>query len=143
MISYPGLAGPELRVVAERADTGARLSGPSFEIESLTLVGNSGTYLDSPYHYHRDGADLGQLPLERLVNVPIAMVRAVGKRAVTAVDLGAPRQLPGRGGLVHNGWAQHWGTPRYLELDCPHLTADAVAMLIDAGAALARSEEHT
>ena len=138
MISYPGLAGPELRVVAERADTAARLSGgASFEIESLTLVGNTGTYLDSPYHYHRDGADLGQLPLERLVNVPIAMVRAVGKRAVTAVDLGAPGQLQGRAVLVHTGWAQHWGTPRYLELDCPHLTADAVAMLIDAGAALA------
>jgi len=37
---------------------------------------------------------------------------------------------------VHTGWAQHWGTPRYLDLDCPHVTADAVDALVDANVAL-------
>ncbi|MEV8514085.1 cyclase family protein [Dactylosporangium sp. NPDC051484] len=108
----------------------------SFEIESLTLVGNTGTYLDAPYHYYEDRADLARLPLERLVGVPIAVVRASGRDAVTALDLGDPQRLWGRAVLVHTGWARHWGTPRYLNLDCPHLSAGAVDALVDANAAL-------
>ena len=37
---------------------------------------------------------------------------------------------------MHTGWARHWGTPRYTELDCPHLTASAADALISAGAAI-------
>jgi arylformamidase len=137
MRTYPGITGPQLQVATSRAESGARLgAGPSFEIESLTLVGNTGTYIDSPFHYHGDRADLARLPLERLVNVPIVLVRAVGRQAVTAADLGEPGRLWGRAVLVHTGWARNWGTPRYLDLDCAHLTAEAVDALIDANVAL-------
>jgi arylformamidase len=54
----------------------------------------------------------------------MAMVRAVGRTPVTATD------------LVHTGWSRHWGTRRYLDLDCPHLTASAAEALVDANAAL-------
>lgn len=137
MQTYPGLAAPQVRIVTSRAESATRLAdGASFEIESLTLVGNTGTYLDAPYHYHAERADLAELPLQRLVNVPIVVVRAYGRPAVTAADLGDPGLLWGRAVLVHTGWARHWGTSRYLEPDCPHLTADAVTTLVDANAAL-------
>jgi arylformamidase len=137
MTTYPGIAAPELRVATSRAESGARLgSGASFEINAITLAGNTGTYVDSPYHFHADRADLARLPLERLVNVPIVVVRAVGKREVTAADLGDPGRLWGNAVLVHTGWARHWGTPRYLTFDCPHLTADAVEVLVGANVAL-------
>jgi arylformamidase len=111
-------------------------AGVSFEIDSVTLVGNTGTYLDAPFHFHAERADIARLPLERLVNVPIVMVRAVGAPAVTAPDLGDPGRLWGRAVLVHTGWARHWGTPRYLDLDGPHLTVDAVDALVRANPAL-------
>ncbi len=137
MLTYPGVPGPEIRITTTRTASAARLtSGASFEIESLTLVGNTGTYVDAPYHYHADRADVAELPLERLVNVPIAVVRAVGRTAVTAADLGDPGRLWGHAVLVHTGWARYWGTPRYHELDCPHVTADAVDVLAAANAAL-------
>jgi arylformamidase len=137
MRTYPGLAEPELRPVVSRADSGARLgTGASFEIESLTLVGNTGTYVDSPFHYHADRADLAGLPLERLVNVPIVVVRVLDRTAVAAADLGEPDRLWGRAVLVHTGWSRHWGKARYLDLDCPHLTADAVRVLVDANVAI-------
>src|SRR6266540_3970178 len=81
-------------------------------------------------------ADLAGLPLERLVNVPIVMVRAFGRTAVTAADLGEPDRLWGRAVLVHTGWARYWGTEAYLDLDCPHLTVDAVDVLVNGNAAL-------
>jgi kynurenine formamidase len=137
MHTHPDIPPPRLQITTSRVASAARLSsGPSFEIESLTLVGNTGTYVDAPYHYHADRADLAQLPLERLVNVPITIVRAVGRTEVIAADLGDPDRLWGRAVLVHTGWARHWGTPRYLDLDCPHLTADAVDTLVAANAAL-------
>jgi len=137
MRTYPGLAVPSLQVAVSRDESAARLdTGVSFEIESLTLVGNTGTYLDSPYHFHAERADLAGLPLERLVNVPIVMVRAFGRTAVTAADLGEPDRLWGRAVLVHTGWARYWGTEAYLDLDCPHLTVDAVDVLVNGNAAL-------
>jgi arylformamidase len=137
MVTYPGIPGPELRIVTSRDESAARLgSGASFEIESLTLVGNTGTYLDAPFHYHADQPDLAGLPLGRLVNVPITMVRAEGRLEVIAADLGDVSRLAGRAVLVHTGWDQHWGTPRYAEADCPHLTASAVGALVDAGAVI-------
>jgi arylformamidase len=137
MVTYPGLGPPHLRTTVSRADSAALLgTGVSFQIDSLSLVGNTGTYLDSPFHFHADRADLAGIPLQRLVNVPIAMVRAYGAPVVTAADLGDPGRLWGRAVLVHTGWARHWGTPRYLDLSCPHLTADAVDVLVDANVAL-------
>jgi arylformamidase len=137
MTTYPGIAAPELRVATSRAESAARLgSGVSFEINAITLVGNTGTYVDAPYHFHADRADLAKLPLERLVNVPVVMVRALGKREVTAADLGDPGRLWGSAVLVHTGWARHWGTQRYLGFDSPHLTADAADVLVGANAAL-------
>jgi kynurenine formamidase len=137
MRTYPGLAAPALETVVSRAQSAERFgTGVSFEIESLILVGNTGTYLDAPYHYHADRADLAQLPLERLIGVPIVMVRALGRSAVTAADLDDPGQLWGHAVLVHTGWSRHWGTPRYLDLDCPHLTGDAVDLLVAANVAV-------
>lgn len=138
MMTYPGLAAPEMRVAISRESSAARLgTGVSFEIEAMTLLGNTGTYVDSPFHFHADRADLARLPLERLVNVPIVMVRASGERAVTAGHLGDPGRLWGTAVLVHTGWARRWGTAAYLELSCPHLTSDAVEVLVDANVALA------
>jgi kynurenine formamidase len=137
MATYPGVAGPRLETVVSRAESAERLAGgASFEIDAVTLVGNTGTYLDAPYHFHADRADIAGLPLQRLVNVPIVVIRGYGLPAVGAADLGDPGRLWGRAVLVHTGWARHWGTPRYLELDCPHLTADAVDALVDANVAV-------
>ena len=137
MATYPGLPVPELGVVVSRGESAARLgTGASFEIERLTLVGNTGTYVDAPYHYHAGRADIAALPPERLLNVPIVVVRAFGVTAVGAADLGEPGRLWGAAVLVHTGWARYWGTPRYLDLDCPHLTVDAVDVLVDANVAV-------
>jgi kynurenine formamidase len=136
MATYPGLPVPELRTFVSREQSAKRLdSGVSFEIDSLTLIGNTGTYVDAPFHFHSDLPDIGQLPLDRLVGVPIAMVRAHG-HAVTPADLGDVSRLTGHAVLVHTGWDRYWGTPRYLEFDCPHLTAEAVQALIESEAAI-------
>jgi arylformamidase len=137
MRTYPGLDPPSLRTVVSRADSQQRLApGVSFEIEALTLLGNTGTYLDAPFHYHNDRADLAALPLERLVNVPIVVIRALEARAVTAVHLGDPSRLWGKAVLINTGWSRRWGTDGYLDLDNPFLASDAVDALIAGNTAI-------
>jgi kynurenine formamidase len=137
MRTYPGLAGPQLQTVVSRMESAERLgSGVSLEIAAITLVGNTGTYVDAPFHFHADRADVAQLPLERLVNVPIVMIQVRDRSEVSADDLGERDRLWGRAVLVHTGWSRHWGTDRYLDFDCPHLRADAVDALVDANVAV-------
>jgi len=100
------------------------------------MVGNTGTYLDTPYHRYADGYDLAGLDLERIADSPGIVVRVEGSRerpidwtAFAASDVG------GKAVLVHTGWDRHWRTDQYFE-GHPYLTEDAAAYLRDKGALL-------
>jgi arylformamidase len=111
-------------------------AGTEFEIGSITMVGNTGTYLDSPFHRYADGTDLAGLPLDRLVGLPATVVRldALDHRGVTVDDLaGAP--IEGRAVLLHTGWDRHFGTPAY-GVGAPYLTEAAARHLVDGGTLL-------
>jgi kynurenine formamidase len=102
----------------------------------MELVGNTGTYVDAPFHRFADGADLAALPLERLVDLPGRLIRvdpsegpAIGAAPFAAQD------LRGKTVLVATGWSRHWGTDAYGK-DHPHLTGEAARALVGAGAAL-------
>ena len=136
MVTYPGLPGPRLSTYTSREESAERLgTGVSFDIARIELVANTGTYLDAPYHFHADGPDVAALPLERLVDVPIVVIRAVGVPSVGAALLGDPGRLWGHAVLVETGWSRHWGTPAYLT-GSPYLTGDAARVLIEANVAL-------
>ncbi|MEU4164374.1 cyclase family protein [Actinoplanes sp. NPDC026670] len=136
MITSPGLPGPEITPHLTRlASRGVYAPGTEFAIDRISMLGNTGTYLDSPYHRYADGADLAGLPLEQLAGLPAVVVRAVGgERGVTAEML-AHVTVAGRAVLLHTGGDRHWATPQY-GVDAPYLTADAARLLVDRGAAL-------
>jgi kynurenine formamidase len=141
MRTYPGLPEPRAEVLFDHAASRPRYRGESeFLIASLHLCGNTGTYVDSPYHRYPDGVDLAGLPLERLAHLEYVAVdarlntgRGIGPQAFRGLDAA---RLKGKAVLVHTGWARHWGQPDYFEPN-PHLTADACQWLVDAGAVFA------
>jgi kynurenine formamidase len=136
MPTYQGMPAPELTTYISREQSAARLgTGVSFHIGHLGLPANTGTYVDAPFHYHPELADIGELPAERLVDVPIVVVAAVGLTAVDVPSFGDPTRLAGTAVLVHTGWSRHWGTAGYAT-GSPYLTAGAVKLLVDAGIAV-------
>jgi arylformamidase len=137
MTTYPGLPGPDIRAFLDRDESAGHYApGVSFQIDLITLCGNTGTYLDSPFHRFRDGADLAVLPLDRLVDLPVLRIDVTARKA-RAIDVDALRNLAiaGRAVLFHTGFDRHWRTDAYLR-DNPFLTRSTVELLVQAGATL-------
>jgi kynurenine formamidase len=137
LITSPGIPAPTTHPHLTREASRAHYAeGTEFAIDLITLAGNTGTYLDSPYHRYPDGADLADLELETLVDLPLELFRLTD---ATQRDIPATvfydRQLHGKAVLLHTGWDRHFGTPAYAA-GAPYLTADAATYLIKAGAAL-------
>jgi len=135
MITYKGLPAPLMCDHLSREQSRAIYAeGTEFQIGKIEMVGNTGTYLDTPFHRYAEGYDLSGLDLDRVSGVAAVVVRVAGQAAraidwtaFAAIDVG------GRAVLVQTGWDRHWRTDQYFE-DHPFLTADAATYLRDHGA---------
>ena len=137
LVTYPGLPEPTITPFLTReASRGNYAPGTEFAMDVITMIGNTGTYLDSPWHRYGDGADLAGLDLSTLVDLR-AEVFHVRDSAVRGVPAGVflERDVRGAAVLIDTGWDRHFGTPAYA-VDAPFLAPDAVEYLVGQGAAL-------
>jgi len=137
LVTYPGLPAPEISDHLSREAAVAKYApGVTFQIGRISLVANTGTYLDSPWHRYAEGKDLSGLPLEALVDLEGVLLRATGtgRRAIDVLEL-APLEVRGKAVLLHTGWDVHFGTPQYAK-EAPYLTDAGGAWLVEHGAAL-------
>lgn len=137
---FPGLPAPEFREYRSRAEMAQHYTGgTSFVIHRYCFVGNSGTYLDSPFHRYVDGADLAELPLDRVADLPGLVVDAREHVARGRLDIGPEHfhglELAGVAVLVCTGWDRYWGSEQYLAAN-PFLTEAAAQLLVERGAVL-------
>jgi len=137
MATYPGLPGPAVSDFLSRDASRSRYApGTTFQIARVDMVGNTGTYVDAPFHRFEDGADVGSLPLERLADVEGLVVNASNRsgRGIgpNAFSGGA---LEGRAVLVRTDWSRNWGTPAYFD-GHRFLTGEAARALAAAKPAL-------
>jgi arylformamidase len=134
MVTYPGLPGPEISDhLTREASRTAYAPGTEFHIGRISMVANTGTYVDAPSHRFADGADLAALPLESLVDLDGVLIR-VDDRAIDRGAL-APHHVRGRAVLLRTGRDRDFGGARYAA-DAPFLTRDAAEWLVGQGAAL-------
>jgi kynurenine formamidase len=135
MITYPGLPGPVISDHLSRVGSRANYApGTEFLIGRIEMVGNTGTYLDTPFHRFEDGYDLAGLALEDAADLPGVCIEPpgpdIGPEAVAGVD------LAGKAVLFATGWDRHWGSESYGDPSHPFVNADLVESLLDGGAAL-------
>ncbi len=137
MTTYPGLPAPHMTPHLTREQSRESYApGTEFAIDRVSMVGNTGTYVDSPFHRYPDGTDLAGLPLSSVADLPAVVVRTAGS-AERGVGVGALAAMDVRGAavLLHTGGDVAWGTDDYA-VDAPFLTAEGAAWLVDRGAAL-------
>lgn len=140
LVTYPGLPAPTITPHLTREDSRARYApGTEFAMDILTMIGNTGTYLDSPFHRYAEGPDLAGLDLASLVGLRAEVFHL--EDAWTPVRRGirpetlADRDVRGAAVLLHTGWDRWFGSPEY-GAGAPFLTGEGAQWLIDAGATL-------
>lgn len=136
MRTYPGLEGPHVTtVIGHENSEDHYCSGTTFHIGQVTIVGNTGTYIDAPFHRYSDGIDIGQLPLEKIADLPALLFRApVGVRAI-GPEIFGDVTLAGHAVLVQTDWSKHWRTEYYFK-NHPFLTREAAEYLCASEATL-------
>ena len=137
MVTYKGLPAPLICDHLSREQSRAQYApGTEFQIGKITMVSNTGTYIDSPFHRFADGADIADLTLNSLVGLDAVVVHAEGMsgRQIPAEAFGAI-DVRDKAVLVHTGWSRHWRTDGYFE-NHPFLTAAAAEYLKREGARL-------
>jgi arylformamidase len=137
MVTYPGLPGPTLTPhLTREASRELYAPGTEFAIDRLSLVGNTGTYLDAPFHRYSGGADLSAITLDQTVDLPAVIARVTGSTRPD-IGVGALAALDVRGAavLLHTGDDVRFGTTEYAT-DHHFLTADGADWLVRHGAAL-------
>jgi len=136
VVTYKGLPAPVVCDFLSRADSRAHYApGTEFLIGRIEMVGNTGTYVDSPFHRYAGGKDLSELPLESLAELDALVVDL--PRGVRALEAGvlARLELTGRAVLVRTGWSRHYATDAYFE-GHPFVTRAAAELLVARGAKL-------
>ena len=137
MPCYPGLPLPRFHVFLShdgRAEHAHFAPGTSFQIASYELGGNTGTYLDAPFHRHPNGSDLADLSLDRMADLLGVVVPAPENGPIEA-RVFANIPLREKAVLVHTGWAKRWGANDYFSSG-PYLTDAACEHLVHSGAVL-------
>jgi kynurenine formamidase len=137
MPAYPGLPVPQFRTHFTHEESAARgtyAPGTTFQIATYDIPGNTGTYLDAPFHRHPDMPDLAGLPLATLADLPGVLITAVQEGAI-GPEAFAGRDLRGKAVLVRTDWAVRWGGNDYFRSG-PFLPAATCRALVEAGAAL-------
>ena len=136
MITSPGLPGPVISdFLGREASRGHYAEGTTFHIARLRMIGNTGTYVDSPFHRFAHGPDVGAMPLDRLAHLEGIVVDGPERGREVDADRFSGRDLSGKAVLIRTGWDAHWRTPRYAE-GHPFLTRATAELLADAGPAL-------
>ncbi len=137
MVTYRGLPAPLIcDHMSREMSRSLYAAGTEFQIGRIEMVGNTGTYIDVPFHRYADGHDLSQLALARVADIPAVLVRLAGGEG-RAIDWHhfAPVACAGHAVLVHTGWDRHWRTDAYFE-GHPFLTERAALYLRDQGVLL-------
>lgn len=140
LVTYPGLPAPAITPHLTREASREKYApGTEFAMDILTMIGNTGTYLDSPFHRYADGSDLAGLDLASLVGLRAEVFHLEDawtpqRRGIRPETL-ADRDVRGAAVLLHTGWDRWFGRPEY-GAGAPYLTGEGAQWLIDAGAVL-------
>ena len=129
LVTYPGIPAPVISDALSREASRERYApGTEFLIGKIDMAGNTGTYVDTPFHRYPDGFDLAGLELDAVAGVPLTLVDAtrlteIGPETLDGLD------FAGRAVVFHTGWSRHFGKPEYAS-GHPHLVPATVDALV-------------
>lgn len=131
LMTYKGLPAPLICDFLSREDSRDLYDGDTtFSIAKVEMVGNTGTYMDCPYHRYQDGKEFSDFFITDMADLPAVKI-SVHHTETLAIDRPyfENLELSGKAVLVETGWSRHWNSDQYFE-NHPFLTKDAAMFLL-------------
>lgn len=124
MVHYPGNPPVELRFIRGFEQ------GDSESLSQLSLGVHTGTHLDAPVHFIRDGLGIDRLPIDTLLG-PARVIEVPEAEAVTAGHLAAHAVAAGERILIRTRNSRRcWKTDEFVR-DYSYLAVDAAQLLAE------------
>jgi len=132
MITYKGLPGPKICDFWTREYSSSFYDGDtSFQIGKIELVGNTGTYLDTPFHRYEEGDDLSAVLLNKLADLEGLVIKVPYTETLEiSADHFQSIEILGKAVLIHTGWDQFWRSEKYFT-GHPFINAAAANYLLE------------
>ncbi len=133
---FPGYPQPVIEPFLSHAQTreSGRYEGCSCQIDRVSFVSSTGTYMDAPAHFFEGGRDIAAYSPDELVMEPVVLDCRAGARAGEPLDImsllegdSAPA-LEDKALLLETGWSDFWGSPEYF--NHPFLNSETVDIII-------------
>jgi arylformamidase len=142
MITYKGLPAPIICDYLSRETSKKNYQkGTSFQIGSVTMASNTGTYVDVPFHRYEDGKDLSEFQLSRLANLEGIKIDISSSVKSIEVEHLEKFDLKSKAVLLNTGWSKHWRTEHYFE-NHPFVSEAAANYLLEQGALFVGIDSH-
>lgn len=143
LVTYKGLPAPLICDYLSREESRKFYEeGTEFAISKIEMVGNTGTYIDCPFHRYPDGSDFSELEISRFAELDALVFRIdYQKHLSIEEELFKGYDLKGKAILLHTGWAERWNSPHYFE-NHPFLSAEAAEYLKNQGVVLVGIDSH-
>ncbi|MFK7822394.1 MAG: cyclase family protein [Planctomycetaceae bacterium] len=117
-------------------ESARRLESDGWNAKTFRLYSHSGTHMDAPYHFLKDGRTLESLDLARCVGRcwNIDLSPAEPRQLITASDLNsrASKVEAGDRIVLQTNWSERRRTPAYRD-ELPRLSPDAAKWIVDRG----------
>ncbi len=141
--SYKGLPGPVICDFWSREYSKQFYEeGTSFLIGKIEMVGNTGTYLDTPYHRFENGKDLSQILIEQTTHLEGIVIHVPFNKSISInASFFQNLDLENKAVLVHTGWDIYYGQEKYYSNN-PFLTEDAAEFLVSKKVKLVGIDSH-
>ncbi len=102
-------------------------------VSRICMGSHTGTHIDMPYHFIREGKRIEQFPLERCMGRGIVLHKPAGPGEIISIrEEDLKNVSSGMVLLIHTGWQVMRGTPDYFT-NIPVLSMEAVSMAVEKG----------
>ena len=143
LITYKGLPAPVICDYLSREESRNRYAeGTEFQIAKIEMVGNTGTYIDCPFHRYEHGKDFSELDAALFVDIPGIIISAPFNETIEiGTDFFSSKDIRDKAVIINTGWSKFWGTDAYFE-NHPFVTANAAEYLRDNNVKLVGIDSH-
>jgi arylformamidase len=111
--------------------------GDALTLSAYSLGAHSGTHIDAPMHFIRDGASIDRVPLEPLIGPARVLDIPDAVQAIDAAELGRHQWRGARRVIFRTRSSQRgWMKSPTFHRDFAYVAPDAAQLLVDAGVVL-------